>query len=341
MFYILHGEDEFSRSEELAKLRAKLAAGDPAMASLNTIVLDGSRVTLSELRHACDTIPFMADRRLVIVHGLLSRLAAGRGSKSSAIPEDEEPAWKRTLVKELAAYLPALPPTTRLVFAESTALPASHSILKLAKTEGEKRRAFVKLFPLPKDRDLAGWIRQRVRGKGGSISAEAAELLATLVGRDLRLLDQELDKLLLYTDQESIQTGDVRTLVSQAREANIFDLMDSIGHRQAQSALQLLHRLLDAGEAPLYLLAMLARQVRILIQVSELRKQGLSAAEVAVQLTLHPYVAEKGLEQARNFDMAELEAAHRRLVATDLALKTGRMEEGLALDLLVVDLSSR
>ena len=341
MFYILHGEDEFGRSEELDKLRAKLAAGDPAMASLNTSVFDGGRVTLSELRHACDTIPFMTDRRLVIVHGLLSRLAAGRGSKGSNTAEEDEPAWKRAFVKELAAYLPALPATTRLVFVEGEALPASHPILKLAKAEGEKQQAFVRLFPLPRDRDLVGWIRQRVREKGGQISPEASNLLATLVGPNPRLLDQELDKLLLYTGQEAIKISDVHTLVSQAREASIFDLMDSIGHRRVQDALQLLHRLLDAGEAPLYVLAMLARQVRILIQVSELRSRDLSEAEIATQLGLHPYVVKKALEQAHNFRMADLEAAHQKLVATDLALKTGRAEEELALDLLVVDLSSR
>jgi DNA polymerase-3 subunit delta len=81
--------------------------------------------------------------------------------------------------------------------------------------------------------------------------------------------------------------------------------------------------------------------VRILIQVGELRQQGLSAQEMAAELRLHPFVVEKGLDQARNFDLAQLEAAHRRLVETDWSIKTGTIEEVLALDLLVVDLASR
>ena len=115
MFYVLHGENEFGRAEELARLRKKLASGDPAMAELNTTVLEGSKLTFGELRHVCDTVPFMADRRMVIVHGLLGMLSSRRRGKEAATSQGETPAWKRQYLKELAGYLPHLPPTTRLV----------------------------------------------------------------------------------------------------------------------------------------------------------------------------------------------------------------------------------
>jgi DNA polymerase-3 subunit delta len=113
-----------------------------------------------------------------------------------------------------------------------------------------------------------------------------------------------------------------------------------VARRQTGRALQLLHRLLDDGEAPLYLLAMLARQVRILILISELSTQGLNEQEMAKRLKLHPYVVKKGVPQARNFSMAQLEAAHQHLVETDWAIKTGQMEDVLALDTLVVTLTN-
>lgn len=333
MFYIFHGDDEFRQTEELTRLRAKLADGDTAMGELNTSVLDGSQLTLGELCHACDTIPFMADRRLVIVYGLLSRLAP----RSSG--EDNAP-WKRDILSGLLDYLPNLPEFTRLFFVERKALAGSHPILKLAKAEGKKDRAFIKLFELPTEGDLPAWILQRARDSDGSIDSDAAHMLAALVGRDLRLLDLEIDKLLLYADGQTVRVDDVRTLVSRAREANIFDLVDSVGRREPDRALRLLHGLLDDRREPLYLLAMLARQVRILIQVSELQKERLSHQEIASRLKLHPFVAKKGLTQARNFEMAQLEAAHKRLVETDLLIKTGEIDGVLALDLLVVDLCS-
>lgn len=328
MFYIFHGDDEFSRAEELARLRARLAQEDPGMADLNTTILDGRGLTFGELRHVCDAIPFMASRRLVIVHGLLSRLTAGQETGGSA-----EPGWRRAYLKDLTGYLPNLPPTTRLVFVEEKSLPASHSILKLA------RKECVREFRRPREGDLPGWIQNRARARGGTLSSEAVTLLAALVGNDLRLLDQEIEKLLLYADGRQVTGQDVQALVSLARQASIFDLVDCVGRRQTDRALRLLHRLLDEGEAPLYLLTMLARQVRILLQVSELRSQGVPPGEMAGRLKLHPYVAEKALAQAQNFSLAQLEAAHQRLVEADWTIKTGKSEEVLALDMLVVALT--
>jgi DNA polymerase-3 subunit delta len=332
VFYIFHGDDAFSLREELARLRGKLGGGDAAMADLNTTILEGDRLTMGELRHACDSIPFMSDRRLVIVYGLLDHLAPGaRSGPGSAGGAD--------LLEQLAIYLPHLPPTTRLIFVEKVTLPESHPILQVARDEGKQRRAFVRLYRLPRERDLPAWIRQRAEGKGGAISSEAVSLLAGLVGTDLQLLDQEIEKLLLYADGRQVTTDDVVALVSRARETSIFDLVDCVGRRQTERALQLLHRLLDDGAAPLYLLSMLARQIRILIQVAELQTKQLTPKEVAGRLKLHPYVVEKGMAQARNFDLAQLEAAHERLVKTDWAIKTGEADEVLALDMLVVALT--
>lgn len=335
MFYIFHGEDEFGQAEELLSLRHRLAAGDPAMADLNTNLLDGNRLTLDELVHVCNSIPFLSDRRLVIVYNLLSRL-----SQSAKEREGEEAGQKRRLLEGLTAYLSTLPPTTRLVFVENKTLPSSHPILQLARSKEKERQALVRLFAKPKDSELPRWIEERVRSQKGSISREAASLLAVLIGDNLRQLEQEIEKLLLYADGRQICQEDVQTLVSRARETRVFDLVDCVGQRQTNKALLLLHRLLEEGEDPLSLLAMLARQIRILIQAKELQAKGLTPPEITERLGLHPYVVEKGLHQARNFTMAQLEAAHQYLVDTDWALKTGATEERLALELLVINLTA-
>jgi DNA polymerase-3 subunit delta len=190
VFYIFHGDDEFTRAEELARLRGKLAGGDPAMAELNTTILDGNQVTMGELRHVCDTIPFMADRRLAIVHGLLSRLSPATKSRGKKRPQDPEPAWKKRFLEDLTSYLPDLPPTTRLLLVEYRTLRASNPIIKLATSPEMEGMGFVKLFKPPEDQDLREWIQERSRSKGGQISHEATALLVMLVGNDLRLLDQ-------------------------------------------------------------------------------------------------------------------------------------------------------
>ena len=339
MFYILHGTEEFTRSQELASLRAKLADGDQAMAQLNTTILEGKNLALGELRHACDTIPFMSDRRLVIVHGLLSWLVQRKGGKEAGSSKSQEPASRRDLLDKLATYLPTLPPTTRLVFVEEGTLHASHPVLKLAQEEHKKGLAHIRQFKQPKEWELPNWIQQRARDEGGEIGWDASRELARLAGNDLRLLDQEIDKLLLYASGRAVTESDVRTLASRAREESVFDLVDCVGRREADKALRLLHHLLDEGEPPLRLLAMLARQVRILIQVSELQASRMPPDQIAKRLKLHPYVVKKGLAQVPNFNMRQLEKAHALLVETDWMVKSGDMGGVLALDMLVVSLT--
>ena len=339
MFYVFHGEDEFGRSEMLSGLRAQLAQDDPVTADLNTNFLDGRKLTMGELRHAGDSMPFMAERRMVIVDGLLTRLAPGKRKGDQRVKGAKEPEWKTAYLRELVDYLPNLPDTARLFFVEDEALKPSHPVLKLVKKLGAEKGAFAELFPSPKEGSLPGWIHRRARTKGGEISSEAGKLLAQLVGSDLRMLDQEIEKLLVYADGRQVTATDVRLLVSRSREASIFDLVDSIGMRQTDRALVLLHEMLEDLVHPLYLLSMLARQIRILIQVSELRQRGMSPKEAAAVLGYHPFPTEKAFTQARRFTMDQLEIAHQHLVRADWLIKTGQVEAVLALDMLVVALT--
>jgi DNA polymerase-3 subunit delta len=339
VFYIFHGDDDLGRGEELASLRERLAGGDLAIGDLNTTSFQGEGLTLGELRHACDTIPFLSDRRLVIVYGLLTHLGPRQRSRRSGPTAEATPAAKREFRDQLVSYLPHLPSTTRLVFVENEILPGSHPVLQLALAEHEAGRAHIRLYERPREWELPAWIRERAEAKGGSLSNGAVEMLASLIADDLRSLDLEIEKLLLYADGRQVVSDDVNALVSRAREADIFDLVDCVGRRQTDRALTLLHRMLDDRQAPLYLLAMLARQIRILIQVTELQEQGFTQREVARRLKLHPYVVEKGLAQARNFDLTQLERAHEQLVQADWSIKTGEGRDVLVLDMLLVALT--
>ena len=164
--------------------------------------------------------------------------------------------------------------------------------------------------------------------------------LAVFVGENLRLLYQEIEKLLTYAGPgRDLQKADVEALVHYAREARIFDLVDAIGQRQRETALRLLHQMLDDGTAPAYLMVMFARQFRLLLQGRELLDGGAGKEAIVAALKLHPFVADKVLLQARNFTLEHLERIYRRLLDADVAMKTGRAEETVALDLLVVELT--
>jgi len=325
MYYIFHGDDEFTLWETVSDLKAEF--GDPSFVDVNTTVLDGRNLTLAELQHACDAIPFLGDRRLVIVTDMLARFDPQKGRRSEA---DQQ------LVDGLCVYLPQMPATTHLIFAESKTLSGRNPVLKLA--QGDPH-AVVREFKVPRRNELGSWITQRVKKYGGEFRTGAVMALAAFGGTDLRLLDREIQKLITYVGDRPVTEEDVRQLVPAARQADIFAMVDALGHRNLRQAIQRLHELLEAGESPVYLLYMITRQFRILLQVKELLRQKVPQREIPARLGLHPFVVEKAARQARNFTLRQLRAIYQHLVETDEAIKGGRMEGSLALDLLLVELT--
>jgi DNA polymerase-3 subunit delta len=155
----------------------------------------------------------------------------------------------------------------------------------------------------------------------------------------LRRLDNEIEKLLTYRANQPIRGEDVRALVASVTESSVFDLVDAVGRRETNRALQLLHDQLWRNAAPIYLLSMITRQFRLLLQMRDLSERGKTVDQAVAQLKLHPFVARKTADQARNFSLAQLEAIYRKLLDADIAIKTGRSEPMLALDLLIVELT--
>jgi DNA polymerase-3 subunit delta len=329
MFYILHGDNEFEISERMADFKQKI--GDDSMRDLNITVLDGRRTTLGEVQHAADAVPFLADKRLVIVEGLLTRLGSRRAKDGD---ESASSGAAKDFLNGLLAYVTRLPETTRLVFVEFLPLNPRHQLIKLA--EQQKGRTVIECQQ-PAAGELPRWIIERAQKHGGSIEPRAAQRLATLVGGELRRLDSEINKLITYVDaQRAIAEKDVNLLVSDASASSVFDLVDALGKRDGQRAAHELHRLLDQGENPLGLLAMIVRQYRLLILVKELQAHNVLPDAMAKELGQHPFVIKKLNEQTRSYrDLAQLETIYRRLLEIETAIKTGQTPDMLALDLLV------
>ncbi|MFN3372798.1 MAG: DNA polymerase III subunit delta, partial [Chloroflexus sp.] len=118
----------------------------------------------------------------------------------------------------------------------------------------------------------------------------------------------------------------------------LFTFIDDLSTRRLGAALRGARALIEDGQAPLYVLFMLARQIRILLHVRQLVAQRRRPDDIASELGLKPFVARKAAEQARNFTAAELVTAHDRLLELDHAIKTGKMQAETALELFVVEM---
>jgi DNA polymerase-3 subunit delta len=199
--------------------------------------------------------------------------------------------------------------------------------------------AEVRTFPLLKREALKAWIRQRVKKEGGNIRPQAVNLLAELIGGDLWAMDGEIQKLLLYSRERPISEDDVRQLVSHVQEASIFALVDAVAEGRTELAQRILHRLYDEGVAPTYILVMITRQFRLIAQAGDLGK-GLSRLQIQDRLGLKSsYSLDKTLGQAKLYDFEGVKRAYDKLLETDLAIKTGKYSDKLALELLVTELA--
>jgi len=332
VLYILHGRDDFSCREELGRIKASLDSD--GMLGINTEVLDGREVTPEQLTAICDTVPFLASHRLVVVEGLLKRFEAPdrprRGARAQRGPGPDLERWLG-----LAEYVQRLPASTTLVFLDDELAPDNPLFQAL------RDHAKVIEFRVLKAGAILQWILDRAQGRGLDISPAAARLLAELVGDKLWVLASELDKLAAYAQGRRIEGADVRALVSEARDVNVFAMVDAIVEKRPAVALRLLRRqIMGEGREPGYLLAMVVRQYRLIIQAKELGLSGLTVQEIGQRLGIgSSFVLQRVLEQADRYSLSRLKKAYRRLLDADVAVKRGRYNEELALELLVHDLA--
>jgi DNA polymerase-3 subunit delta len=324
LLYILWGQDSYSQALALEEI--KKAVGEEVAQS--AIALDGEHLIPNELANTCATLPFFATKRLIIIRGLTERFETKdrpRAEKKTAKTDETHQAF--------AAVMNNLPDTTDVVLVEgklSSGNPLFKEILP---------KASVKAFPMLRQQEVAGWVQRQVDQQGGAISPEAVQLLAAMVGNNLWAMSSEIVKLVLYKNGQRIEADDVRALTSHVQQDNIFALVDAIVEGKAERAVDALEQFLLRGAAPTYILSMLARQFRFIILVKEMLKSSRPRTDIQNELDLADFALRRTLEQATRYTPNQARLIYKRLLETDLAIKTGGVEPQMALEILVAELS--
>ncbi len=310
MIYLLHGPDEYQRSQALLRMRAAIPAD---VADLNITYLDGRKLKLDTLAAACEAFPFLADMRLVIVSDALKQTKAGKERE------------------DLRAYLDRVPATSDLVFVENDEVDRRSILFTYIKKVG----SVLEFTPL-QGSDLNRWVHEQAKVFDVTLEPAAAQRLIEFVGGESRAIINELGKLASYVGRGGrIRPAEIDLLVADGQEQNLFSFIDDLSARRLGAALRGARMLLEDGQAPTYILFMLARQIRILLGVRELVARRMRADEIAAELGQRPFVVKKAIEQVRSFEAATLDRLHDRLLELDLATKTGRIQADVALELFV------
>jgi len=211
------------------------------------------------------------------------------------------------------------------------------------------RQPYAQEFKLLSNIELAAWIKKEVETRGAMITNQAAQTLISLAGNDLWQINNEIDKLINYeAGQEAklltpsqvqktktISEEAIKQLVKGKFDENIFALTDALSNRNRKLASELLGQQYEAGLSDGYLLSMITRQFRILLQVRQALDSRFSSRKIITALKLHPFVAQKSINQVRNFNLASLKSALNKLVEIDYLVKTGQAEAQTLLNLFI------
>ena len=325
--YIFHGDDPLAIRREVQALIQQL--GEPSIAELNITRLDGRQASDDDIRSAANAMPFLAEKRMVILSNPFARL-------------NTDATRKRFL-----ALLNELPDSTQLVLAledsnergrQWKSLPVNESNWMRKWMRAAGARMHYQLCALPSAREMVKWVREEARRQDGQFTPDAASALASHVGSDTQLASLEINKLLTYVDRKRpVDASDVEELTAQGSQADVFAMVDALAEGNARQSLNLLHRLLENQDA-ISLFGMITRQYRLLVQAREVLDEG-KGSQMAAEVHVHPYVADKLAQQARRFTMPQLENIYHRLLEIDEAFKTGQMPLELALDTFIVSLA--
>ncbi len=322
MIIFLYGADTFRSHRMLQEMKNKFIK-DIDKESNSLSLLDGQTVTLKEISEKINTGSLFVKKRLIIIENIFKNK-------------------KTKLFAELADYLKKFSASDEniLIFIDEEL----NSKEKPLKADAKKlftflsKQKYAQEFKPLSNIQLLNFIKKEATGYKKEIGAAAASLLINLAGGDLWVIASEVKKLSFYASAGLISENDVRELCAGTISDDIFALTDALSVKNKTQALKLLEEQYAAGLSEEYLIAMLVRQFKILLQIRDAIDANLSQAEMTSRLKLHPFVVKKGLSQARNFSADNLKRCLNELVGLDFFNKTGRSQIKTELMLLISSL---
>ncbi len=319
--YFFYGEELLLQQRAMKALEQQvLPAG---LEDFNKDVLSGADITPKQIAEMAMNLPFMAERRLLIVQAPLPFLSIPKSDKAG-----------QASLQYLLDYLEQPNPQCCLIFCGDGALGKTGSINKKL----QETAVQVEFAPL-KGKVLEKWIADYVSAAGRQIDRQALEYLGAINSFDLQIMEQELQKLLLYRPEDPVITlRHVQTIVTKTVEANIFELSDSIGNKKGSDALQTLKNMFYLGESPFKLIGFLVRHFRNLLLVKDLRSQGYDEGQIKEKTKLHPFVIKKSMRQAERFSVQQLIGAMERLLLMEVELKSTTSNGEELLEQFVIEL---
>ena len=308
--YLFYGEEAYLKKQYKDKLVSAMIDREDRM---NFSSYEGKNIVPEKLVDLAETLPFFSERRVILV---------------------EESGFFKSSCEVLADYLQNGNESTCFVFVESEVDKRSKTYKAL-----KKNGAAIEFTVLGEDM-LTRWVLGRIKKENKKITQSVLQLFFGRTGRSMNTIDRELEKLLCYTlKKDTIEAADVEAVVTEQVEHQIFEMVDAIAGHNQKKALGLYDGLLTLEEPPMHILLLIVRQFRILSEVKELTKMGYDRFEIAEKMGLREFVVRKNQALARNFTLEQLLAPLKDAAETEEAIKTGRMDGQIAVEVFIMQYS--
>ena len=305
--YLLYGEEDYLKKQYRDKLTKALMNGGDQM---NLAKYEGKDVSVEEVISFADTMPFFADRRVVVV------------ADSGFFKSSQE---------VLAEYITRIPETTCMVFVES-------EVDKRSKTYKAVTKAGCAVdFSMPDERMLTSWMMGRVKAAGKTMTREAWTEFFDRSSDSMDHRDREMEKLLSYVyEKDSITLEDVEAICTKQVQTKVFEMISFLASKNLTKVLELYHDMLAAKEPPIRILALIIRQFDQMYVMKDMASQGMNAQTIANKMGVRDFIVRKNLGLARNFTMEQIRALLEDAADLDERAKTGRINDQLAVEMLMI-----
>ena len=312
--YLLYGEEAYLRKQYRDNLKKALVPADDTM---NCSIFSGKEINVNEVIDLAGTMPFFAERRVIIV-------------ENSGL-------FKSGSNDRLVELLKDMPQTSYMIFVEEE-VDKRGKLYKAVTSNG-----YAALCEMQDEATLKKWIMGLLKKENKMITADALNLLLDKTGTNMENIKREVEKLVCYKYfDEGITAEDVEELCTVQIQNRIFDMVEAVAVKNQKTALALYYDLLALKEAPMKILALIARQFHMLLQVREMKQKGYPESEIAQKTGLNPYyLKKKYIPQAAQFPLPKLEAALRACVDAEERVKTGKMPDMMSVELIIVGLSAK
>lgn len=309
--YLLYGTEDYLKRQYRDKLKHALVEPDDTM---NFSAYEGKDINPKELIDLSETLPFFKEKRMILV---------------------ENSGFFKNSCDDLAEYMSQVPESTCFVFVEEEVDKRS-KLFKAASRVGSAVE-----FETPKEDMLIRWILGRIQREGKKITQSVMQLFLSKTGSDMENIDKELEKLICYTlDKTEISAADVEAICTGQTENKIFEMIDAISAKNQKKALDLYYDLLALKEAPMRILFLIVRQFQNLLLIKSMSAKGYPAVSIAKTAGMPSFAVQKNLRQAGAFKINQLKEAIEDCGQAEEDVKTGRMADQLAVELLIVKYSA-